>query len=110
MISFKSSASGTISYHKAVALQLLEMLGRDSKVPSAMYAEDVPKALARLEQQLKLQQQAEQQAIEAQADTSDDATNDTAQAEPPISLSVRAQPLLTLLQQTVAARAGISWE
>ncbi|KKO46117.1 hypothetical protein WG68_07105 [Arsukibacterium ikkense] len=109
MITFKSQAGGDVSYHKNVALDLLSMLGRDQKVPSAMYADDVAAAINRLQQQLaKLaaeQAEAGQEREAGEPDTAEEEDDTTK-----VSLSQRAQPLLKLLQQAQAANTGIMWE
>jgi hypothetical protein len=113
MITFKSKASGDISYHTKIGLALLNMMGRDHKVPSAMYADDVPAALSGL--QLELAKAAEEAAAEAEQQekaslAESQQSNKEEEKLYPISLIVRAEPLLKLLQQAQQAKVGLMWE
>jgi hypothetical protein len=117
MITFKSKVSGDINYHTKVGLALLTMMGRDHKVPSAMYANDIPAALSRLQLELAKAAEAaaedataaaEQQEKASQAE-SQQSTNEEEKTDL-ISLTVRAEPLLKLLQQAQQANVGLMWE
>jgi hypothetical protein len=55
LITFKSTASAPVQMFGHIALQLLELMGRQPKAPGAFYAEDVAAALAQLLQGLELQ-------------------------------------------------------
>jgi hypothetical protein len=108
MVTFKSKAGRDVNYHTNVGMQLLQLMGRDDKLPSAMYADDVPEALANLEQQLlKL---AESEAPETGQRAAHQLQNEDDDKPAPISLKVRAEPLLELLQQAQAANTGLMWE
>ena len=109
MVTFKSKAGGDVSYHTNVALDLLNMLGRDQKVPSAMYAEDVASAINQLKQQLTELAAEQAQAAEDSEQNELDAA-DEEDSKLKVSLVQRAQPLLKLLQQAQAANTGVMWE
>lgn len=106
IVTFKSKASGDIVYTADVALKLLNMMGRDDKVPSALYAEDVATALEAL--RTGLAQYATRQQAES-ANDEDDTHQDTAQ-KPHIALSVRAQPLLQLLEKAEKKHCPVLWQ
>ncbi len=106
IVTFKSKASGDIVYTADVALKLLNMMGRDDKVPSALYAEDVAPALETLRAALA-QYVARQQAESANADKDPD--QDAAQ-KPSIALTVRAQPLLQLLEKAAKKHCPVLWQ
>ncbi len=109
MITFKSKAGGDVSYHNNVALDLLNMLGRDQKVPSAMYAEDVPGAINQLKQQLTKLAAEQEPAVEDNEQNEPDGADEQDDTLK-VSLIQRAQPLLKLLQQAQAVNTGIRWE
>lgn len=100
LITFKSTASAPVQMFGHIALQLLELMGRQPKTPGALYAEDVAAALAQLQQGLALQ--ATEQ-IPASADLRDD--NPAA-----IPLRNRALPLIELMQAAAREQKGVSWE
>ncbi|MGP9800833.1 DUF1840 domain-containing protein [Rheinheimera sp. NSM] len=107
IVTFKSKASGDLIYFKDAALKLLQLMGRDDKVPSALYAEDVPKALAQL--QLGLAAIAETERVKAEqadAEMADKPHGDKGH----VSLNVRAVPLIEMLQKAQKKQRPVSWE
>lgn len=106
IVTFKSKASGDIVYTADVAFKLLDMMGRDDKVPSALYAEDVAAALEALRTGLA-QYAARQQA--KSANDEDDTDQDAAQKRQ-IALTVRAQPLLQLLEKAAKKHCPVLWQ
>jgi hypothetical protein len=105
IVTFKSKASGDLIYFKDVALKLLQLMGRDDKVPSALYAEDVAAALAKLEQGLAAIAEEEQE----KAALNDDDTGATGK-KPYISLNIRALPLVEVLQKAQKKHCPVLWE
>ncbi|MEO3680290.1 DUF1840 family protein [Rheinheimera fenheensis] len=105
IVTFKSKASGDIVYTADVALKLLNMMGRDDKVPSALYAEDVALALEAL--RAALAQYVARQQPESAID--DDIHQDAAQKRS-IALTVRAQPLLQLLEKAAKKHCPVLWQ
>ena len=75
IVTFKSKASGDLIYFKDAALKLLKLMGRDEKVPSALYAEDVAAALQQLQQGLA--EIAEQEKAKAQQQEEEQASSDS---------------------------------
>jgi len=100
LITFKSTASAPVQMFGHIALQLLELMGRQPKAPGALYVEDVAVALAQLQQGLA-SQPTEQ--IPASADL---------QGDNPASIPLRnrALPLIQLMQAAVKEQKGVSWE
>lgn len=107
MVTFKSKAGRNVDYHTNVGMQLLKMMGRDSKLPSAMFADDVPEALARLQQEL--QKLAEEEAAREEQPANETANKDDDKPVP-VSLDIRAEPLLKLLHKAQEANVGLMWE
>jgi hypothetical protein len=83
-----------------IALHLLKMMGHSGTVPSALAAEDVQPALARLEKAL---------AEDAQSAAPGAPTEDE-DGEPIVSLSHRALPLIALLKAAAKAECHVMWE
>ncbi|WP_372627805.1 DUF1840 domain-containing protein [Arsukibacterium sp.] len=108
MVTFKSKASRDVDYHTNVGMQLLKMMGRDTKLPSAMFADDVPEALARLKQALA--ELAEDDAPEPEQAAPKTPASDDEEKPERVSLKVRAKPLLTLLHKAQEANVGVMWE
>ena len=83
------------------ALQLIALMGHGGSVPGAIAADDVPAALARL-----------QQAITAApappaANTTDKADDS---GERKVGLQQRAAPLLAMLSHAVTAKSYVMWD
>jgi hypothetical protein len=100
LITFKSTASAPVQMFGHIALQLLELMGRQPKAPGALYAEDVAAALAQLQQGLAIQSTEQ---IPASAEL---------QGDNPASIPLRnrALPLIQLMQAAVKDKKGVSWE
>lgn len=107
IVTFKSKATGNLIYFKDIAVKLLSLMGRDDKVPSALYAEDVPGALEKL--QLALSAIAEEEQLKAAQSEAGIEQNEV-KAKPYISLTVRAQPLVEMLQRAVKKQCPVQWE
>lgn len=106
IITFKSKAGSDTAYFKNIGLKLLAMMGRDNKVPSALYAEDVPVALQALKQELaQLEQQEQQQQQENVAEDEQQLVKSEH-----ISIQTRAQPLIELLTKAAKKQTSVFWE
>ena len=106
IVTFRSKATGNLIYFKDIAVKLLSLMGRDDKVPSALYAEDVPAALEKLQQALAAM--AEEERLKAEQSEAGVEQNE-AKAKPYISLTVRAQPLVEMLQRAVKKQCPVLW-
>jgi hypothetical protein len=102
LVTFRTKAYSNITMFGDVALKLLKLMGHSGAVPSAIKAEDVPQALARLEAAVKTQKAAEKDAP-VSADTD-------GEAEAPVELSRRAIPLLELLRAAAKAKVDVMWD
>lgn len=98
LVVFKSTAAADITMFGDVAQSLLKMMGQSGDVPGAILAPDVPTALSSLETAL------------AKIDPDDVAGSTSDDDETPIALSTRAQPLIKLLDASIAANADVIWE
>lgn len=99
LVTFDSNVGGFTMFGDA-ALTLLKMMGHSGTVPSAILAEDIPGALARLQAGLK---------AEAPPPAPAKAPEDE-KREPPVSLQQRAYPLIDLLTRAAARGCAVTWK
>lgn len=104
LVRFSSVKTEPITMFGDTAVQLIKMLGASGTVPGALTAEDIPAAIARLQQQLQTHKAADAQPSK-QVDDDEDR-----QREPPVTLATRAMPLIDLLQRAAAGNAPLMWE
>ena len=110
LVTFHTKAYANITMFGDVAKQLLELLGHSGTIPSAIKAEDVPAALARLEAALEQRRAADAaEAAAADALESDRRRGDYS-APRKVTLSQRAVPLRELLRAAVANKADVMWD
>ena len=103
LVTFRTKAYANITMFGDVAKQLLELLGHSGTIPSAIKAEDVPAALARLESGLR-----QRRAVEAADAPQGDRDEDDAPHK--VTLAQRAGPLLELLRAAAAKKADVMWD
>lgn len=97
LVKFDSEAGG-FTMDGAIAVQLLQAMGHSGTVPSAILAEDIPAALARLRNALKA-------AKPAPAPPKHDRDD----REEAVSLRQRAFPLIELLERAAKRGAEVMW-
>jgi hypothetical protein len=99
LVTFRSKV-GDIMMFGDVAIPLLKMMGQSGAPSGALLAADLPAAVARLEQALSMHRSA---GGEPPPSRSKDDT------EAPVSLAVRAVPLVDLFKRAAQAKADITW-
>lgn len=102
LISFQSPASAEIVMFENVARELLSLMGRDEKVPSAMYPEDVPWALSKLRNAVA--RMPDDYGTQSENGSDDDDPGAS------IGLRMRAFPLIEMLEVAVRERAHVMWD
>jgi hypothetical protein len=105
LVTFRTKAYANITMFGDVAKQLLELMGHSGTVPSAIKAEDVPLALARLEAAI-----AQRKTVEGANARDDDRSRDGYDAPRKVTLSQRAVPLLELLRTAAAKKHDVMWD
>jgi hypothetical protein len=103
LVTFRTKAHANIVMFGDVAKQLLGLMGHSGTVPSAINAEDVPAALARLEAAIE-----QRKAADAAAAVDHD--RDDSDSPRKVTLSQRAVPLLDLLRAATANNADVMWD
>lgn len=112
LVTFRSTATESITLFGDVAIQLLKLMGASGRVPGALGPDDVAPALRRLEQATE-QIKAGTHSTPALPADNEDAQNedeDDEEREAPVDLATRAVPLLSLLKRAAAAHAEVMWE
>jgi hypothetical protein len=101
LVTFRTKSHANITMFGDAAKQLLDLMGHSGTIPSAIKAEDVPAALARL-----------QAAIEQRrgADASAKSGHDDDDSPRKVTLTQRAGPLLELLRAAAAAKTDVMWD
>lgn len=82
-----------------VAVRLLNIMGHSGTVPGALLAEDIPAALEKLKAAV-----AEDKASQPEV------VSDEESEEQPVSLSVRAHPLIELLTAAAKENCDVMWD
>ncbi len=103
-VTFHSDAGGSVTMFGDVAIQLLKMMGHSGTVPSAVLADDVPAALARLQRELAAAEPAGKAGRDKRTDDED------ADTPPPVKLRQRAFPLIQLLTAAAGGHCDVMWE
>jgi hypothetical protein len=96
LVKFSSTGGATVSMFEKDAKQLIEMLGHSGSIPGAINAEDIPVALQKMEDALR---------IDEQEKAEDDCEDSHA-----IHGNVRAFPLIELLKNAHAKNKSVMWE
>ena len=112
LVTFRSTATESITMFHDVAVQLLKLMGATGRIPGALGPDDVGPALQRLEHATE-QIKAGTHATPARPADNEDAKNedeDDEDREAPVDLATRAVPLLSILKRAAAAKAEIMWE
>lgn len=114
LVTFKSSATESITMFKDSAVELLNLMGATGRIPGALGADDVQPALAKFEaaiERLKMATHADTPARPADnEDWAADEDDRREDREPPVALTARAVPLLSLMKRAAAAHAELVWE
>jgi hypothetical protein len=112
LVTFRSTATESITMFEDVAVQLLKLMGATGRIPGALGPDDVGPALQRLEHATE-QIKAGTHVTPARPADNEDAKNedeDDEDREAPVDLATRAVPLLSVLKRAAAAKAEIMWE
>jgi hypothetical protein len=111
LVTFRSTATESITMFKDVAVQLLKLMGATGRIPGALGPEDVAPALQRLEAATEQIKAGTHVTAARPADNEDSKNEDEDdEREAPVDIATRAVPLLSILKRAAAANAEISWE
>ena len=99
-----STRAGALTMHGDAAVALLKAMGHSGTVPGAILAADLPAALASLRQTLATQ------AAAPPAPAGEGEDEEQQEREPPVSLRMRAVPLLDMIETAIARDSDLMWE
>lgn len=105
LVTFRTKAHANITMFGDVAIRLLELMGHSGTVPSALAADDVPRALRRL-----------REAVESQSSHGSDLDNGEEKDAVDesdhgrVSLKHRAFPLIELLEAAAREKVPVTWD
>ena len=99
LITFETKAYANITMFGDVAKRLIKFMGHSGTVPSAILAEDLPKALRNLRSNIESEMAIEQ---DDKAEASDD--------ENYVSIDKRAKPLIELLEAAIEQNVDVMWD
>ena len=102
LVTFTTKSHASITMFGDVAVTLIKMMGHSGTVPSALLAEDVPAALARLKAAVAVHAD---EPLDPQGGSSGE--GDESQS---VSLAHRALPLIQMLTAAAAGRANVMWD
>jgi hypothetical protein len=100
-----TTRTGALTMHGDAAVALLKAMGHSGTVPGAILAADLPAALASLRRALEEQARAAPPPVPAAEDEDDER-----EREPPVSLRMRALPLIDMVETAIARNSDLMWE
>lgn len=101
-----STRVGALTMHGDAAVALLRAMGHSGTVPGAILAAELPGALASLQRSLDAQTRAAPVAAEPPEDSEDE----DEERQPPVTLAMRAVPLIDMIETAIARNSDLMWE
>jgi len=102
-----STQAGALTMHGDAAVALLKAMGHSGTVPGAILAADLRAALANLRKALEELAQAPSPPP-PQPEGADD--EEDREHEPPVSLRMRALPLIDMIETAIERNSDLMWE
>ena len=103
LVTFSCKAWADITMFGDIALKLLKLMGHSGTVPSALLADDVPEALARLKSAIEQ----EKASAAEQGDEDEDESGEPGERK--VGLALRAYPLIELLTAAAREKCDVMW-
>jgi hypothetical protein len=100
-----STRAGALTMHGDASIALLRAMGHSGTVPGAILAADLPAALTSLRRTLEAQARAAPSVPAA-----DDEDEGQDEREPPVTLAMRAVPLIDMIETAIARGSDLMWE
>ena len=100
-----STRAGALTMHGDAAVTLLKAMGHSGTVPGAILAADLPAALSSLRKALE---ELARVPTPPEPATTDD--EDEREREPPVSMRMRALPLIDMIETAIARDSDLMWE
>lgn len=103
LVTFHTKAWSSVTLFGDIAVTLLKMAGHSGSIPGALRSEDITVTVKRLQQALAA-------TPDAKTGTAKPSRANDADAEPAVSLRLRAYPLIELLSAAAQQECDVSWE
>jgi hypothetical protein len=100
-----STRVGALTMHGDAAVSLLKAMGHSGAVPGAILAADLPAALASLRKALEQPARVPPPPEPATPDQDEER-----EREPPVSMRMRALPLIDMIETAIARDSDLMWE
>jgi hypothetical protein len=111
LVTFRSTATESITMFHDVAVQLLKLMGATGRIPGALGPDDVGPSLQKLELATEQIRAGTHLTPARPADNEDAKSEDEdEEREPPVDIATRAVPLLSIMKRAAAAHAELVWE
>jgi len=107
MIVHFSTRAGALTLHGDAAVALLKAMGHSGTVPGAILAPELPAALAQLRRALDELAAQPPPSPPTRAEGDDD---EEREREPPVSLRMRAVPLIDMIETAIARGSDLMWD
>lgn len=105
LVTFSCDVYADTTYFGDVAQSLLKMMGHSGKVPGAILAEDVPKALERLQRAIE-----ELKEVPAPDTSRKESAEQDDWKDKPVLLTDRTLPLIELLSAAAKEKCNVMWD
>ena len=102
-----STRAGALTMHGEAAVALLRAMGHSGTVPGAILAAELPEALADLRKALETQAD---MPSPAETEPPEDDDEERGNAPPPVTLRMRAVPLIDMIETAIARGSDLMWE
>jgi hypothetical protein len=102
-----ATRAGALTMHGDAAVALLRAMGHSGTVPGAILAADLPEALANLRTTLETQAELPSPS-KSDANPTDDEERES--APPPVTLRMRAVPLIDMIETAISRQSDLMWE
>lgn len=100
LVTFETKAYANITMFGDVAIKLIKSMGHSGTIPGAIKADDLPQALAQLQDSLRAQSATDQGHETEKSDDDEDY----------VSIDKRAKPLIELLEAAIEQNTDVIWD
>lgn len=107
IVTFKSAATADVIYFGDVAKRMMELMGKDPDAKGIVTIEQLPDAITRLKAAIAEDKVRHQRLV--QEEERSDETAEGGGTRPAVSLTQRALPLLSMLEESLAAKKPVVW-
>jgi hypothetical protein len=107
IVTFKSAACADVIYFGDVAKRMMELMGKDPDPKGIVTVEQLPEAIARLKAAIEEDKERHRRLVQEEEQGSEAAEGGG--TRPAVSLTQRALPLLSMLEESLAGKKPVVW-